>query len=322
MVRGWRLLGFLGLMVLLAAPAASAASTGSGWVAGGHVGFTAHALGHQVDAKRNVDGPTVTNPLPGILHLPDLQKALDATINVPWLHAGAAVDAGAQTGPAGSSATTQGSSMVSAPQASTDPAAVAGILLTLGGLVVAFWGSISAALGRGLATVVPLFSRIPREEVLQNDTRAEVYRVVKGEPGICASEVARRCDISWGTTTYHLHVLASNHYVTSLREGRHRRYFENGGRYRDSKEVISVLRNDTTRAVLRTIRDHPGLPQKAVAERVELSPQALHWHLRRLQGHELLTKVRDGRVVRYFPAMEDLDATPWPQAREALTGLS
>jgi predicted transcriptional regulator len=67
-----------------------------------------------------------------------------------------------------------------------------------------------------------------------------------------------------------------------------------------SKEAVAVLANPVTAGVVAAIRAAPGASQKELAQRVGMTPQALHWHLRRLVGAGVVRKSRDGRSVRHF----------------------
>lgn len=52
--------------------------------------------------------------------------------------------------------------------------------------------------------------------------------------------------------------------------------------------------------ILLDMADHPGTPQSAVAQRLGLSRQALHYHVKKLEGRGLLTKLAKGRETQCF----------------------
>lgn len=171
------------------------------------------------------------------------------------------------------------------------------------GLLALLWGSLKT-LGHKLVVfpVVALYAKISRSEVFENEVREQIFHAIRATPGIAATDLARAAQVSWGTTIYHLEVLEQTRMVTSVREGRHRRYFLNGAPLEQSKHAISVLHNAVTADVAERIRAAPGLTQKDLASATGMSPQALHWHLVRLMGAGLIRKERDGRMVRHFPA--------------------
>ncbi len=203
--------------------------------------------------------------------------------------------------PAGDGASTEGAALVPRGDAWQEEAAVVTGVLTLAGILALFGSSLKAILAQGVAAVMPLFSRLTRSEVLDNDIRASIFEAIRDDPGLCASEVSERVDAAWGTTVYHLQVLEDHHLITSMKHGRHRRFFENGGTHTGRKDLLATLQNDTTSRVLDTVLEEPGLAQKEIAERVDLTPQALAWHMKRLLNVGMVEKERDGRVVRHFP---------------------
>lgn len=174
------------------------------------------------------------------------------------------------------------------------PLAALALLAVLG----YFWPLVRDSVGRGV--LLPLYSHIRPGEALDNATRDRLYRLVKTDPGVSASDLSSRAGVSWGTTIYHLDVLEQQHMIVSLRDGRYRRYFENGGVHNGRKQAIAALKNPTSSLVARNILASPGVTQKALAASLNMSPQALHWHLCRLAEAGLIDRRRDGRCVRHF----------------------
>lgn len=183
-----------------------------------------------------------------------------------------------------------------APLATEAYAIAAATALALGALAWC-WPSIKHLAGRVL--VAPLFAHVGRAEVFENGVRERIFALVKSEPGISASELSAQSGVSWGTTIYHLDVLEQNRMVVSVKDGRYRRYFVNGAGASE-KEVISALRNPVSARIAQHVKSVPGLSQKDLASQTGLSPQALHWHANRLLKAGVVTKIRDGRVVRFF----------------------
>jgi len=184
------------------------------------------------------------------------------------------------------------------------PASAAVAAFTVAGTVAYFWSSVKTWAWRLLALpLMPLYARISRAEALDNKVRQGIFEAIKADPGMSASALAKHFDISWGTTMYHLEVLEQTRLVSSLREGRYRRYFVNGAELDGaSKETVAILCNETTAQVADAVHTTPGATQKEVARAVGLTPQALHWHMRRLVEAGLVRKEREGRVVRHYTA--------------------
>ncbi|HEX2022693.1 MAG TPA: winged helix-turn-helix transcriptional regulator [Candidatus Thermoplasmatota archaeon] len=154
----------------------------------------------------------------------------------------------------------------------------------------------------GLAAILPLYSHIRDDEILDDANRAAIYRLIQSEPGIATKDVAERLGLAWGTVTHHLAKLEKRRFVVSKKYGKYRRYFANGEGGTHEKDALAVLRVDRTGDVAALIRAQPGLTQKAVSEALGVSSSTILWHVKRLEDVQLVRKVRDGKLVRYYPA--------------------
>jgi DNA-binding transcriptional ArsR family regulator len=173
----------------------------------------------------------------------------------------------------------------------------------------------------GLFALLPLYSHIRDDEILDDANRAGIYRLIQTEPGISTKDIAERLGLAWGTVTHHLGKLEKRRFVVSKKYGKYRRYFANGEGGTEQKDQVAVLRLDRTGDIAALIRSNPGLTQKAVSGLLGVSSSTILWHVKRLEGAQLITKVRDGKLVRYYPAA-GLDATmapspPGPMANAA-----
>ena len=177
------------------------------------------------------------------------------------------------------------------------------------GLVAAlayFWPRVKLFL---TLLALPLYTRIERTAVLEHEKRDEIYELIRAQPGIHAHEIGERAQIGWGTTVYHLKLLEQHSLVVSKKSGRYKRFFVNTGEYTKKKDAYGALRNDTAKAVADFIVNHPGCSQKELCAALGIQPSLASWHVDKLEGVELVKRVKDGRQVRYFagPAWESLN---------------
>jgi DNA-binding transcriptional ArsR family regulator len=174
-------------------------------------------------------------------------------------------------------------------------AAAAGLSL------VALYAAWRALKWTGLFALVPLYSHITDDEILDDPNRAAIYRLIQREAGISTKDVAEQLHLAWGTVTHHLGKLEKRRFVVSKKYGKYRRYFANGEGGTERKDQVAVLRLDRTGDVAALIRASPGLTQKAVSAALGVSSSTILWHVKRLESAGLITKVRDGKLVRYYP---------------------
>lgn len=151
----------------------------------------------------------------------------------------------------------------------------------------------------GARAVMPLYTRLARDDIRDNKVRDTILTTIEKEPGVHAIEISRRAKCGWGTVVYHLGVLEKMAYVASVREGRHRRYFPKGEHHHRLHAPLALMKNPATSKVFEAIRVNPGIKQKELSHLLGLAPSTVNWHVGRLQGANLVVKTAAGRAVVY-----------------------
>lgn len=170
-----------------------------------------------------------------------------------------------------------------------------------------------------------LYSRLANSDLLDNEHRDKVYRLVQQTPGLGLTEICKESGLGWGTTVYHLDRLERAQMVASERVGMHRCYFPMGTVPRQARKGIGALKTDTTRSIAQFLVTRPGASQTEVCEGLGLSASAASKQITKLEGAGLVRRERDGKTVRLYPA-DDLqpllgDAPALP-ARHAVPVLA
>ncbi|MEK6984975.1 MAG: winged helix-turn-helix transcriptional regulator [Candidatus Thermoplasmatota archaeon] len=204
-----------------------------------------------------------------------------------------------------------------APSAFAPIVAAASIVVAgAGATLFAFWlagssGSVSvgasAVAGKDLRKLLPfaspLFTRFSKETVLGHPRREALYALILQNPGISLQALGDGTGLSRTAVLHHLRLLEQQHIIVSIRKGRSRHYYENGGRFgHDQKDAYAVLQNGRSKEIAAFIRAHPGTLQKALCEGMGIQPSIAHWHVRRLVDARLVESIHKGRTVSYFPA--------------------
>jgi predicted transcriptional regulator len=171
-------------------------------------------------------------------------------------------------------------------------------------------------LGASVVVAVPGYAKIKRSEVLEKKTRDELVTLVRANPGITTSELVQGVGTGWNTAVYHLRVLEKNGFVSSLVDGRHKRFFPQESINWSDRERTAVLRNERTRQLYETILEEPGVIQGQLAKRAGISLPAVYWHVRRLEGAGLVGHDKLGRRVHYYPSQAAQRAAAAPAAME------
>jgi DNA-binding transcriptional ArsR family regulator len=208
------------------------------------------------------------------------------------------------------------------PWASTVAAVGFGALLLAGAAWLLAQGK--ALLGGAAGTGLLGYARVQGEEILEHPGRAEVYERVKAFPGVNFVQLGAQVPFGASTLTHHLRVLEKNGYVHAVRDGRYLRFFDQrSGHYSgERKAAVAALRNETSAAMARHIRAHPGVPQCDLAAAFHVTPSTVTWHMNRLGAAGLVAKQRDGAHSRYYIASGWAELPEAEQVRQAPTAVT
>lgn len=144
------------------------------------------------------------------------------------------------------------------------------------------------------------YSRLSPDELLENETRAELYDLLQDDPGLSMQEVADRTGHGWGTIVYHLERLEDNGYLLSQESGRARRFFPSGAVDADEAQPLALLREETPRRIVEALAEEPGMNGRDLADELDLAPSTVSKHVGRLQEAGLVEDEPDGGEKAYF----------------------
>ncbi|HEX2021418.1 MAG TPA: winged helix-turn-helix transcriptional regulator, partial [Candidatus Thermoplasmatota archaeon] len=185
------------------------------------------------------------------------------------------------------------------------PRAAAGVAGGAGLLAGLAW----AAKRLGLFAFLPLYTRLAKSEMLDNQARASVYAHVRANPGAHPSAIAQALGLGWGTVVYHLSRLEQSSLVTA-RSARHRKcYFAVGGDLSaPEREAVAALCTDKAKVIVSAVRDAPGISQKDLAHRLGMSQALASFHVKKLVASGVLRTAKAGRshaltVAEHVPAI-------------------
>lgn len=148
--------------------------------------------------------------------------------------------------------------------------------------------------------LVPL-ALLKLREKLRSDSREAIYRQIERNPGTTVSEIARDHSMNAGSVRYHVEQLESAQRIMHVFVGKFKRLFRNSGAYnRREIEVISALHVRTNKAIVCLVREHPGLSNKEIAERLEINESMAHLYLTRLMEDAIIRCRQKGQSKLYY----------------------
>ena len=164
-----------------------------------------------------------------------------------------------------------------------------------------------------LTSLVPLYTRLAPNRMLDNEARARVYEHVRQHPGAHPSAIAETLDLGWGTVVYHLARLEASKLVTCRAASHRKCYFAVGSELgADARAAVAAMSHDKAKLIVSTVRESPGITQKDLAARVGMSQALASWHVKRLVGSGVLHSVKAGRANALHVAEHVPDLAPVP----------
>lgn len=144
------------------------------------------------------------------------------------------------------------------------------------------------------------YRKVEQNAVLYNQNRRTIFEAIQLNPGIYFNEICRVTGINRGTLKYHLVILKVKNKISTFSNGCTDRYYENRGRYNDrEKALFRHLQETNSRKILKLLFEMPGITQKEIADRVEISGPSVSRHMTVFDQEGLIISNRSGRSVQY-----------------------
>ena len=192
--------------------------------------------------------------------------------------------------------------------------------LALGAAILAFlaFGFLAYALRDRLRRLLARARARLLPEPLRDEARARIAETLEGAPPLHADDVARRAGVGHELAEALLDEMADEGSVAvgSLAGP------DGAARYRlktapvpagaPAPDLAEPLSPQEAR-ILQDAADHPGTAQSAIAQRLGMSRQAIHYHVKKLETRGLVTKISKGRETRCYVRAEALALLPEPR---------
>ena len=169
-------------------------------------------------------------------------------------------------------------------------------------IVVVIIGAIIAVLWRLRVVWFPylfawLYSKLRRDDVLDNFTRGEIYAYVRLNPGDTYADIKRNLGLSTGPLTYHLAVLEREELIRSVLRGSRKLFYPRDVQIPENGGGLHALQT----RILTALREDPGIAVNELAAALGVSRQVALYHVRKLVRADLARLERRVRGLRAFP---------------------
>jgi len=147
-----------------------------------------------------------------------------------------------------------------------------------------------------LLLLIPLFSRMSKDKVLDNKTRHAIHGLIIDNPDIHFAAIIKEYDIAQGAAAYHLDVLEREAFIKSVRDGRLKRFYTVDTMVpEDPRKTPDEIRE----AVMAMVKDSPGITQMALVRELSIDHKTLGYHIGTLIKEGFITDSRKGRNTVY-----------------------
>lgn len=112
-------------------------------------------------------------------------------------------------------------------------------------------------------------------------------------------QIKRDVGLSVGTTQYHLGILYKLGKITFEKYSLHKSFYPVGIFEKNEKQILRILRQETTREILLTVIEMKNPTQTEIVERIKISAPSINWHMQQLIQIGIINEMRDGKYKRY-----------------------
>ena len=120
--------------------------------------------------------------------------------------------------------------------------------------------------------------------------KESVHRAIYANPGSNYSEIKRLLELPNGTLTYYLQILEKEKMIVSERDGILKRFYPSKGRIKTDILELNVLQS----YIIKSIRLNPGIFQKEIESKLNISQQRLNYHIKILVNARIIKVNKDG----------------------------
>ncbi len=171
----------------------------------------------------------------------------------------------------------------------------AGIITILVVIAVFLFWNENALFGL-LLLLVPLYTKLKREKVLDHFVRGKIYGYILANPGEHYNAIREALDLTNGSLAHHLRTLEREGFIKSKKFGVFRRFYPMKMKIPDD----SLMVNEIQKTIMAIIKKHPGISQKEIAADINLTPPTVNYHIGILSRLGLIQVTRSGRRTECY----------------------
>jgi predicted transcriptional regulator len=164
-------------------------------------------------------------------------------------------------------------------------------------VAIAFAGTEVGTMALMGMVFLPLYTKISKKEVLDHFVRGQIFGYIKVNPGDNYTTIKKNLDLNNGTLTYHLNVLEKEGFIKSWTNGSHKYFYPMG-----VKIPGNGVKNPSIHdAILKSIKDSPGISVSDIAAVNGISKQLANYHIRKMAAEGTIELERKSFTKLCYP---------------------
>lgn len=146
-----------------------------------------------------------------------------------------------------------------------------------------------------LVISLSMYSKIKRENLLNNAIRNRIYQHIKDNPGKHYRAILKDLNLPMGVLTYHINRLEKAQYLNSRQDGMYRRFYVKG-----PKTDMKFLLSDIQKSILNVIKENRGISQSKIADQIGVSRKVVNYHINILRQAGFIMVETSGRETACY----------------------
>lgn len=165
------------------------------------------------------------------------------------------------------------------------------LAIASGGLISIFIGSLlfESVRFKIFSLMVPLFSKLKEDKILDNENRSRILRYIQLNPGEHYSGIKKDLKLRNGTLAHHLGILIREKKIKSRNSGLFKLFYPGDMNVEDAGSFVKGLEKE----ILELIMRNPGSTQTDIQRILGKSPSTIHYHVDSLQRKGIIMVRRD-----------------------------
>jgi predicted transcriptional regulator len=183
----------------------------------------------------------------------------------------------------------------------SEPAFPLALFIMVGFIAAIGIGGLLTEIGKWglLSLIIPLYSKIKKEEILNHPVRHKIHGYIIGNPGAHFGLIKQDLSLGNGQVVYHLKRLVEVKLVYCKQDGIRKRFYPKDF---PKSETNGYYLSETEEKILEQIEGDSGITQKKIASGCGVSRQVAQYHLLKMEEVGVIRKVSAGRETKYYPS--------------------